>query len=690
MLKHTVRPGISLLIGTLASLLLSALPGTLIAEDDLMDMSLDELMNLEVTSVSRRPQSLSSAPAAVFVITQSDIRRSGANTIPDVLRMAPGVNVAQIDGNKWAVTARGFNGRFAGKLLVLMDGRTIYSPLFSGVFWDNHDIDLESIDRIEVIRGPGATLWGANAVNGVINIITKHSADTRGGHARAGFSNGGGEAVLRYGGRLSDDWGYRVYGKYADLDGNRSTLGFDTADNWQSARLGLRLDRGAPGEDQLTIISEVQDGEMGATVFGRSLTPPYQSVLNNGAEESTSAFVLMAWNRSLDNGSNIALQGYVNHTKREGLLFEALQVDTFDLDFQHDLRLNEHHELVWGLGFRHTSDEMRNGFGQGLTPADDTQTWISGFIQDEIALPMDGVFLTIGTKLEDNTLSQEGLEVEPNLRLRWNMGENGTGWASVSRAVRLPSRGDVAGQAAVAIVPPLVPENPSPVPLLISINGNPEIAPEELLAYELGYRVQPTDQFTLDVALFLHDHDKGRSVAPSLPLCQPAGTSPLLDPLCVLSADYIEQPFIVVSSAREESYGIEIVADWWPRTWWRLQTTYSSLRFDRPDVPLNAFEALSLQPSPENEASVRSMMNIGEKTELDVWVRYVGELDGMIVDSYTTMDLRLGWSPIPGLQLSLVGRNLLEEYHAEFVSEIREVVPVEIERRAYLEARWSF
>ena len=659
------------------------------AEDDLMDMSLDELMNLEVTSVSRRPQSLSSAPAAVFVITQSDIRRSGANTLPDALRMAPGVNVAQIDGNKWAVTARGFNGRFAGKLLVLMDGRTIYSPLFSGVFWDNHDIDLESIDRIEIIRGPGATLWGANAVNGVINIITKHSADTRGGQARAEFSNGGGEAVLRYGGQFSDDWNYRVYGKYADRDGNRSLLGMDTADDWQSARLGLRLDKGAPGDDQLTIISEIQDGTLGQTVFNRTLNPPFEAVVD-GEEQSQGAFALVSWDRTLANGSGVTVQAYYDHSEREAFLYEELTVDTLDLDFQHDVQLNDRHNLVWGLGYRYTSDEMINGFSQGLNPSEDTQSWVSAFIQDEIALPMDGVYLTVGTKLEDNSLSKNGLEVEPNVRLRWNMGDNGTGWASVSRAVRMPSRGDLAGMAVSAVLPPLFPPNAAPVPLAIVVNGNPTMSPEELIAYEFGYRVQPSDQFTLDLALFYHVHAEGRDVMPAAPLCQPAGISPLVDPLCVLTAGYLEQPFVLQNGVNEESYGVELVADWWPKTWWRVQTAYSSVRFRTRDGAPNAVAAVTLQDSPDNQLSVRSMMNLGDRTELDLWVRYVDELKGLGIDSYVTADLRIGWSPTPRLQLSLVGRNLLEEYHAEFISEIREAVPVEIERRAHLEARWSF
>lgn len=657
--------------------------------DELIDLSLEELLNVEVTSVSRRSQSLSTAAAAAFVVTEQDIRRSGATTIPDVLRMVPGINVAQIDGNKWAVTARGFNGRFAGKLLVLMDGRTIYSPLFSGVFWDLHDVSLESIERIEVIRGPGATLWGANAVNGIINIITKSAGSTQGGFVHAGVSNtGGNAAVLRYGGAVSESTDYRVYAKYSDRDPNQDTLGNPVADSWQSARLGLRTDSDLSPNDHLMFIAEAYDGTLGETVFDRSPLPPYETVVD--AEEQTNGYYAqLAWSRSLANESQMTLQAYYDHSEREAYFYDGFTVDTVDIDFQHGFRAGDRHELVWGLGFRYTDDEMVSGFSMGLDPASRSQTWASAFLQDEIELSADNVYLTVGAKFDHNSFSQNDVEVQPTIRIRFNAGESGTAWASISRAIRLPSRGDLDGRAVSAVIPPLVPPNQAPVPLVIGINGNPEQESEELIAYEFGYRRQASDNTAIDIALFYHDHNDERSAVQGAPLCMPSGIPTFVDPTCVLSAQYVDASLNISSDAANESYGMEVVVDWTPTDDWRLQTVYSGIQFadSRPPV---GFATNFVQPTPEHQLSLRSLMNVGSNSEFDVWLRYVDELESISVDEYVELDARFGWSPSDRLQLSIVGRNLLDEAHQEFNSEIRDIVPVAIERRAYVEMRWSF
>lgn len=656
---------------------------------DLIDLSLEELLNVEVTSVSRRSQSLSTAAAAAFVVTEQDIRRSGATTIPDVLRMVPGINVAQIDGNKWAVTARGFNGRFAGKLLVLMDGRTIYSPLFSGVFWDMHDVSLESIERIEVIRGPGATLWGANAVNGIINIITKSAGSTQGGFVHAGVSTtGGNAAVLRYGGKTSDSTDYRVYAKYSDRDPNQGTLGNPVADGWQSVRLGLRTDSDLSPNDHLMFIAEAYDGTLGETVFDRTPLPPYESIVD--AEEETNGFYAqLAWSRSLANESQMTLQAHYDHSDREAYFYDGFTVDTFDMDFQHGFRAGDRHEIVWGLGFRYTDDEMMSGFSMGLDPASRSQTWASAFLQDEIELSADNVYFTVGAKFDHNSFSQNDVEVQPTIRIRFNAGESGTAWASISRAIRLPSRGDLDGRAVSVVIPPLVPPNQAPVPLVIGINGNPEQESEELIAYEFGYRRQASDNIAIDIALFYHDHNTERSTVQDAPVCMPSGTPTFVDPLCVLSAEYVDASLTLGSDANNESYGMEVVVDWTPTDDWRLQAVYSGIQFadSRPPV---GFATNFVQPTPEHQLSVRSLMNIGDKSEVDIWLRYVDELESISVDEYVELDARFGWSPSDRLQLSIVGRNLLDDAHQEFISEIRDIVPVAIERRAYIEMRWSF
>ena len=677
--------------GLLLTLSIAALANDFVGPDDeLMNLSLEELLNLEVTTVSRRSQSLSTASAAVFVITDQDIRRSGANSIPDVLRMVPGVSVAQIDGNKWAVTARGFNGRFAGKLLVLMDGRTLYTPLFSGVFWDVQDVSLESIARIEVVRGPGATLWGANAVNGVINIITKPASESRGGYAHAGVSSeGGNEAVFRYGGSLSTETDYRLYFKHLDRAGNRDLANNPTADDWRSTRIGLRIDSKRSDRDSLMFMTEHYDSSMGETIFSRSVLPPYESIVDS-EKRADGHVAQLSWTRTLSDDAAMTLQGYYDHRDRALDSGFRFSMDTFDLDFQHAFTARIKHEIVWGLGYRHNTDEIGNGFGMALSPTTRAQKWASAFIQDEIALSPDNLYLTVGSKFEHNSFSDKEIEFEPNIRLRWKISQTSTAWASISRAVRLPSRGDLDSRAVTAVLPPLSPLNTAPVPIVISVSGSPNARSEELTAYEFGYRSQPTANLALDVALFFHDHDDERNISQGVPVCAPSAIPVAADPLCVLSAQHIENPFHLGNGGTSESYGIEIVADWAPTSWWRLQTSYSRLKFSDSGKPSAPAIGTLTQDSPEHQLSARSLMNIGSNTEFDLWLRYTDELQSLQIDSYLTLDARLGWSPRPGLQLSIGGRNLLEGAHREFVSEIRDVVPVQLERRAYIEARWSF
>ncbi|MDH3440317.1 MAG: TonB-dependent receptor [Gammaproteobacteria bacterium] len=662
-----------------------------VAQDDLIELSLEELLNVEVTSVSRRSQSLSTAAAAVFVISEQDIRRSGATTIPGALRMVPGVNVAQIDGNKWAVTARGFNGRFAAKLLVLVDGRTVYTPLFSGVFWDIQDISLESIERIEVIRGPGATLWGANAVNGIINIITKSASVTGGGFVNAGVgSNGGNEAAFRYGGAISDDTHYRVYAKHHDRVGNRDLAGNPTADDWQSARVGLRIDKQSSNGDSLMFISEIYDSEMGATLFQPLLQPPYASVADS-AEKADGYFAQVAWTRNLGGDSEINLQVYYDHRERHDFIFKRFTGDTIDLDFQHTFGARERHNLVWGLGYRINQDEATNSPTQGLIPSERTQRWASAFVQDEITLRPENMYLTLGFKIEDNSFSQEDIEFEPNIRLRWQVGDAGTAWASVSRAIRLPSRGDLDSTYLNAVIPPLTPPNNAPVPLAITFNGNPAALSEELVAYELGYRVQSTDDVAFDLAAFFHQHDNERSVTAGAPVCMPSGVPTFVDPLCVLSSTHIESPLLLQSNGEYETYGLEAVVDWTPTNWWRLQAAVSSIRVrEASTANPSPLTGSFVQESPDFQASIRSMMNFSSELEFDTWLHFTDELPSAGINSYVSLDMRIGWSPLPELEFSLVGQNLLDNAHQEFISELMDVVPTAIERRAYVEASWSF
>lgn len=690
---------VNLAVGAALLLTMSAapIPATLAQEtesdfDTLMDLSLEALLDIEVTTVSRRGQSLSSAPAAAFVISQSDIRRSGAQSIPDLLRIVPGINVAQIDGNKWAITARGTNGRVAGKLLVLMDGRTVYSPLFSGVFWDAQDLDLSAIQRIEVIRGPGATLWGANAVNGVINIITESADATQGGLASASVGSEGGSGTLRFGGAVAPNWDYRMFAKARDYDGNVDYTGNTTADTLESSRVGFRIDRTDPARDQLSFTAEAHDSELGVTAIEHSLTPPYRPI-ENAIEHSRGGFAMMSWEHEVDAHSRFTFRSYYDSSERELLVHHTFNVDTLDLDFQYEKAAGERHNMVWGAGYRRSKDSVESRLDRldSLQPVSDEQRWASLFLQDEITLRPDKTYLTLGTKLEETNYTG-GVEAQPNVRLRWNATSHGTLWASLAKALRLPSRGDRDGHIVTTVLEPGTAENPTPVPTLVTVRGSRTLKPEQLIAAELGYRIQPTDRLAVDIAVFEFDYDDERSISPAPPLCLPQGTVIALDPSCVFSAEFLETPLQLANESALKTYGWEIVADWWPTDWWRMQSTVSVLRARKHDNPSDTPMSgdVSLLGGPEYQATLRSIMNMGPKTELDLTLRYVDELVEIGIDNYTALDIRLGFAPTANVRVSVVARDLLAGDHAEFIAELGEVVPVQILQRSYLEVLWSF
>ena len=362
---------------------------------ELIELSIEDLVKVKVTSVSKKPQKILEAPAAIFVITQEDIRRSGAVSIPEVLRMVPGLEVAKIDSNKWAVTSRGFNGRFANKLLVLIDGRTVYTPLFSGVYWDMKDTLLNDIDRIEIIRGPGAALWGANAVNGVINIITKEAKDTHGTMVIAGTgTEEQGFGAIRYGGMIGQDTHYRVYAKYFNRDGAVHVSGEDAADSWDVFRTGFRMDSAMSDKDRLTLQGDVYNGRTGETVITKSFDPTDPATFDQ-ENDIAGANLLGRWKHSISDTSNIALQVYYDYTDRSSAILEQRH-DTFDIDFQHNFGLDQDHQIVWGLGYRFIRDDISNTFYSSWNPDNRDIDLLSAFVQDDITLVDKKVKLTLG------------------------------------------------------------------------------------------------------------------------------------------------------------------------------------------------------------------------------------------------------------------------------------------------------
>ncbi len=655
--------------------------------DLLASLSLEELLNTEITTLSRKSENLGTAPAAVHVVSQSDIRRSGARSIPELLRLVPGMQVAQIDANKWAVTSRGANGRFANKLLVLMDGRTIYNPLLSGVYWDAQDTDLSSIERIEIVRGPGATMWGSNAVNGVVNIITKHAADTQGETLAVSGGSNGNEATLRWG-SATDRRAYRVFAKLSERNGNVDLAGNAAPDDADMFRLGGRYDWDGDGGKTLTISGEVYSGSSGDWRYDRSLTPPYE-IITAADNDLSGGFLMALWSAELENGSSLNIRSYLNRSERDEPTFFA-SLDTFEVDLQHRLAIGEKHNLIWGLNYRTTRDEIGNSFQIAFSPTERTQNLVSAFVQDEVSLLNDRARLIFGSKFEYNTFSDSDVEIEPSVRMSYALSESATIWGSVSHAVRMPSRGELDGSIVTRVFPPGLPQLPLPVPLVATVRGNPSMESEEITAYEAGFRVRRGSTI-FDLALFHNEFDKLRSLTAGAPLCPPNDEILALNPACVLSAPYVEAPLFVDNGADLSTTGAEVWLSQELSESWRLQLAYTYIRTREQDSGSGQTASLEIvEDSPDHQVSLRSSTNISQEVELDLIARWVDDLQQQAVDSYTALDIRLAWTPNASWNFALVGRNLFADDHLEFQSELVDLAPVLIEPDGYLEVRWNF
>jgi iron complex outermembrane receptor protein len=650
------------------------------APDDLMNLSLEELMQVEITTFSRRPTQLSRTPAAVFVVSANDIAHSGARSIPDVLRMVPGLQVAQLDASTWAVTARGSNGVYANKLLVLMDGRTLYTPFYSGVYWGLQDTDLSSIERIEVIRGPGATMWGANAVNGVINIITKKAGADPGSTVSVASGNLRSEGQVSHAGTVAGT-DYRSYLKYFDRDAFADT-GYD---DWDMLRAGLRVDGTLGESDQWFLNTEIFTADIGESTLITSPTPPYNQI-NNINRDVDGAFLLTGWSRTLSETSGLQFKMFFDHTDRDGGAPEEVR-DTFDIDMQHYFRAGDRHNIIWGVNYRLSEDETTGDFVISLDPASRTQHLLSAFAQDEIRLVGDELFMTVGTKLEKNSFSNNSLEWEPNIRLSWNASETQTLWGSVARAVRVPSRIEQSATINGAVLPPGAPGNSFPVPFVLTIVGDPDMDTEEVIAYELGYRQQFSESTHVDVAVFYNQYSDLRIIDARAPVCQPGSVPISVNPMCFLSAQYVSLPIQMENGGDIDTHGLELSASHRFSPAWTMQAAYTYLHSDA--LP-NAVSSAVSQDYPDQQLSLRTAFSPTATTDMDFWVRYVDQLSAQNVDSYLTLDTRFSWRPVPALELALVGRNLLGSGHVEFLQEFNETESVEVEREAYLELRWHF
>lgn len=587
----------------------------------LKKLSLEELMNIEVTSVSRTAEKLQEVPSAIQVITSEDIRRSGVTTLPEALRLASNLQVAKVNASQWAISARGFNNVLADKLLVMIDGRTIYTPLYAGTYWDAQNVMLEDVDRIEVISGPGGTLWGANAVNGVINIITKTSKETQGLFLQAGAGNQlSWMANARYGGSIGDKIHYRVYGMgYKQADTRLAQDGKKANDAWSIGQGGIRMDYDASSKDVISVQGDFYDGfpnPDGAT-----------AVITMGGN------LRARWNRTISEKSDLRVQTYYDHTWRDLRNGFSEKLQTLDLDWQYRFPVGKSHELTWGGDIRRMDDRMHNLELFEFLPAHKILSLYGTFLQDKITLVPNKFALTLGTKVEHN--SYTGVEYSPSGRFAWTPTDNQVVWAAVSRAVRTPSRIDQDFTLSIA------PDFPV-------IKGS-EFISETLVAYELGWRLQPLSSLSFSISPFYHHYDHLRSVEPG--------------------PDPVGFPLTFANGVKGHAYGVELSTNYQPTSWWRLRGGYTflkkKLRLKDDSQDLNGGSGESNDP--ENQVIIQSYFDICKQLEAAIVFRHISKLPLPSVSEYSGLDIRIGWRMTKNIELSITGQNLLDSRHPEFV-----------------------
>jgi iron complex outermembrane receptor protein len=605
----------------LALLCARAGAATQVAAKDLADLSLEELSNINVTSVSGKAEPLSGAPGSIFVITAEDIRRSAATSLPEALRLAPNLQVARVNAGNYAITARGSNSTLENKMLVLIDGRIVYSPLYSGVFWDAQDVMLEDVERIEVISGPGGTLWGSNAVNGVINIITRSAADTQGTLVTAGGGNTQSGASARYGGTTDGGGHYRIYAKYDDYQDTKTASGTSAADGLHRTQAGFRTDWSA-GIDKFTLQGDAYTGT--------------EQQLAASPIEIGGANLTGRWNRQFADGSQLQVLAYFDHTQRNQPGAYVEHLDTANIELQHTFKLNAANEVVWGGGYRVSADRVQNGPVIAFFPASVDLRWGNVFAQDDFAL-RDDLHLTAGAKVETNIYT--GAEFLPSLRLAWKLAPNHLLWAAASRSVRAPSRID---RDLYSPSTPLAVVGGTPVYLLA---GGPNFVSEVAKVYEIGYRGQPTAALSYSITGFVQNYDKLRTIEPGL-----------------LGLNYT-----LANKSSGAVAGVEMWGNWQVMPKWRLSAGYVG-QHTRANLDSDSLAAgpITLGDDPSRYWTLRSSTDIADGKELDIAVRHVSALPTPAVAAYYAVDLRLGIRLAKSLQLALIAQNLFEPTHVEF------------------------
>lgn len=641
--------------------------------NDYLDMDLGQLMEITITSVSKKSQHLADTAAAVYVISQEDIRRSGATSIPEALAMAPGIQVARISASKWSISARGFGGYTSNKLLVLIDGRSVYTPAYSGTFWDMQNTLLEDIDRIEIIRGPGGTIWGANAVNGVINIITKKAQDTEGSlvRARVGIEARAGVAA-RVGGKIGSVGSGRIYATADDHDSNvLAGTGEDANDGWRNKQTGFRADGQLGDRNEWNIQGDIYKNNGNQISYPFWIDGPPYLTANRDDYEAEGGNIVGSWRHRLAGGDLLTFKSYFDSSSRQEPYYD-LSFNTLDLDLQYETTLGNRHSLTMGSGFRQIDGTFVDTYQVAIP--DQINHLASAFFQDEIKLIDRRLWLTLGSKYEHNDFT--GSEWQPSARLLWKPGQDHSVWTSIARAVRTPSLVERTGSLTVAVSP-----SPSGIQKY-TLNGRSDFDSETLVAYETGYRWQARTNLSFDLAAYYNDYDQIYDTAISI------------DP---------DQPTMEFANVRQgNGQGVEFVANWQANsrlsltasyTWQELDLT-SDLTDDRQGPEKDVAEAAI----PTHQAYIRSTINLAEKWQLNSSLRYVDDIEGLdsitqktflAVDSYFLFDANLIWKPMQNLEVMLAGQNLLNSSQLQYVAEL--ITPAtEIERIVYGKITWRF
>jgi len=652
-------------------LLLASLAGGVgWCQKDLADASLEQLLDTPVTTVAKKEEKLARTAAAVYVLSREDIERSGATNIPDLLRMVPGVDVAQIDGGTWAISIRGFNARFSNQVLVLIDGRSVYTTIYSGIYWDQIDLPVEEIERIEVVRGPGGSVWGANAVNGVISIVTKSSKKARGGAVSLGAGSYTHAAdSVSYDGSAGKDGSYRVWGAFNNVADSVQSDGVPGGDGWQRGHAGLRSDWSIGQSNSLTVEGDLFYDQGGHTVESLMALPGASTSWQ--AQDAGGGSILGRWTRSASDSAEQSLQIYYSAYHRTDLGVPFLETN-LDFDYQNRHRVGSHQEIVWGVGYRRTVTDLTSLSWIAFSPSVRSDPLYSAFVEDEIHLA-NSLWLTLGTRVEHNPYT--GFDVEPSARLAWTATPTSTFWLSAGRAVRQPALTDSGTEVALGTVP-----LGADTQAVLSLLGNPRQNAEQMTDYEAGYRAQISRNFSLDAAAFASFYRELITIDPLPPTAIQAG-----------SGYEVELPFVEGNGGKAVDYGGELAANWNVTRRWRISPVYSMMHSNYRLSPISqsAFNLGPLASSPAYMWQIRSLLNLPAKLSFDTTVSWTSRLVGNEIPAHWRLDSRVARRLGESAEISLVGQNLLQPRLLEFGSQYG-IVGTEIPRSIFGRVEFRF